>query len=406
MASRIVAILIAPPNAVSYINEAQERLLKGIRMIKINHWFWLSAGFTVFALMSASAWLMASGGEFGVEALLRVYIPEIIFWNVWILIAPAIFWVARRCAFSITPFSWKWIVHIPLALVFSAGTYVIYFLFLSMHLYLCSLIGLLEEGTLIQEIQYRIQGLMGVGIPLGTMFYGLLVVLSHVQNYYRRLQEEEHRSAVLTGQLAQAELQALRMQLHPHFLFNSLNTISSTLQTDTTAADKMLAELGDFLRITLDNADRSQVSLREELAFIRKYLQIEQHRFEDRLVIEFDIAASVEQAAVPYLIMQPLVENAIRHGVGQSLDTSIIKISAWEEHDQLVIALYNSGAHIEETPSGIRNGVGLSNTRARLQQLYGEKGMLQVQNVKEGGVQSRVQLPLTRYRSPILVEAS
>lgn len=342
--------------------------------------------------MSASVWALVTKESFGLQSLIQTFIPEVIFWNVWILMAPVIFWVSRRSSFSISPFSWKWIVHIPLALLFSAGTFSLYILLIGIHFKLSELVGLSESGTLMRQVEWRIQGLMGIGVPLGTMFYGLLVVLSHVQNYYERLREEKHRTTVLQGQLAQAELQALKMQLHPHFLFNSLNTISSTLQTDAQAADKMLAQLGDFLRVTLDHADRSLVSLEEEIDFLRKYLQIEQHRFEDRLVIQYDIDPKLLCASVPYLITQPLVENAIKHGVGESLETSYLLISAYKQGDTLCIDLFNSGSQLV-TESEIRYGVGMSNTQGRLQQLYGDKGILKIENVPDGGVRARVQLP-------------
>lgn len=374
-------------------------------MLNNTHRIWLSVGFTIIAILSASVWLLLTGGSLSVNALIRLYIPEIIFWNVWILVAPMIFWVARRYSFSISPVSWKWVVHIPIALLFIVGTFVLYLVFLSLLFLLSSFVGLTEQGMLMNEIQSRVRGLIGIGIPLGAMLYGLLVVLSHVQNYYQRLRDEEHRSTALKGQLAQAELQALRMQLHPHFLFNSLNTISATLQTDTKAADKMLAELGDFLRITLENADRTHVSLREEVEFVKKYLEIEQHRFEDRLGIQYDIAASVEEASVPYLILQPLVENAIKHGVGQTLGASRIKISAYEEEGLVCIDVFNSGSQLDGALAEPPLGVGLSNTRSRLHQLYGDDGTLRMQNVEAGGVQVRLQLPLSINQSPVLVEA-
>lgn len=375
-------------------------------MLSKQHKIWLSIGFTIIAILSASVWLLITGGRFDMQALTRLYLPEIIFWNVWILVAPMIFWVARRFSFSISPFSWKWVVHVPLALLFIVGTFFLYLAFIGVLFSVFSFLGLAEQVPLMQELQTRARSLLGIGIPLGGMLYGLLVVLSHVQNYYQRLRDEEHRSTALKGQLAQAELQALRMQLHPHFLFNSLNTISATLQTDTRAADKMLAQLGDFLRITLENADRSHVPLREEVEFVKRYLEIEQHRFEDRLNIQYRIESAIEEAAVPYLILQPLVENAIKHGVGHTLGASSIQISAYQEGDHLCIVLFNSGAHFNGASSGPRTGVGLANTRSRLQQLYGSQGLVSIENVEQGGVEVRIQIPLTLHRESVPVEVS
>ena len=180
-----------------------------------------------------------------------------------------------------------------------------------------------------------------------------------------KYRDRELRGAQLTAELSRAQLQALKMQLKPHFLFNTLNSISALMYTDVDAADTMLARLSDFLRLTLDRELDQEVTLHEELEFIRRYLEIEKVRFEDRLTVNVDVAADVEDARVPTLALQPLVENAIHHGIATRPDGGSIDI-----RDALHISVADNGVgtHGEEHP---RERIGLANTRARLECLYG-----------------------------------
>src|SRR4029079_2186861 len=168
-------------------------------------------------------------------------------------------------------------------------------------------------------------------------------------------------------------LQALKMQLHPHFLFNTLNSISALLDEDVDAADQMLARLGDLLRMTLENSGAQEITLQEELEFLRCYLEIEQVRFNDRLTVDMKIEPATLDAQVPNLILQPIVENAIKHGIVSRIAPGRIEISAIRYGGSLKLQVRDNGPglHPGEASSGrVKEGLGLANTRARLEQRY------------------------------------
>jgi len=162
----------------------------------------------------------------------------------------------------------------------------------------------------------------------GLTIYWTTLVVAHALYYYRRLREKEAQTARLSTQLAQAQLQALKMQIHPHFLFNTLNSIAALLHQDIEAADRMIAKLGDFLRLTLKRSDAQLVEFDQELQFLKCYLDIEHIRFQDRLTVDMDIDPYALTATVPNLILQPIVENAVRHGVATQTHHGHIAIRA------------------------------------------------------------------------------
>jgi sensor histidine kinase YesM len=229
---------------------------------------------------------------------------------------------------------------------------------------------------------------------IGVITYWVLVLLRYSLDYYRRYRREELRVSRIETQLAQAELQALRMQVHPHFLFNTLNAISALMHRDVEAAERMLARLSDFLRLTLETNGLQEVSLRQELDFLRRYLEIEQTRFADRLRVEMNIDPGTLDARVPNLILQPLVENAIRHGIAPSSSAGTVAIAAHRENGTLRLEVRDDGPGLPEgSPVPHREGVGLSNTRARLHQLYGNASRLDLTNARSGGLIVSVDIP-------------
>jgi len=183
----------------------------------------------------------------------------------------------------------------------------------------------------------------------------------------------------------------LRMQLHPHFLFNTLNSIAALIHKDPDAADRMTARLSDLLRLTLENAGVQEVPLVKELEFLELYLEIERTRFADRLVVRTEITADTLDASIPYLILQPLVENAIRHGVASRSSPGCVIVSAVRESDMLVLQVKDDGPGISAGVS--RNGLGLSSTRARLEKLYGNAHRFELSNVNGGGLSVKLTFP-------------
>jgi LytS/YehU family sensor histidine kinase len=200
----------------------------------------------------------------------------------------------------------------------------------------------------------------------------------------------------LEKQLADAQLQALKMQLHPHFLFNTLNSVSALMYKDTDAAEEMVQKLTNFLHMTLESSGSQEVTLKKELDFLNYYLQIEQIRFQDRLAVNMKIDPGTLDARVPNLIMQPIVENAIRHGVATRAAQGRIEIHAKRNNGLIQLQVKDNGPGLENGNTEIREGVGLSNTRLRLQQIYGDAYRFDLTNAPEGGVIATVELPYQR----------
>jgi len=210
----------------------------------------------------------------------------------------------------------------------------------------------------------------------GLIAYWGTVVVAHAYEYNRQVRIGRTRASELSAQLAQAQLAALKMQIHPHFLFNTLNSIAALLHEDIEMADRMITRLSDFLRITLQSSTESVVTLGEEVVFLEAYLDIERVRFRDRLIVELTIDPDVLDAQVPNLILQPLVENAVRHGISKQVAIGRLQIDARRVDDRLLIRIDDNGPGKSNGKSNSKpranGGVGLANTRARLKQFYGD----------------------------------
>jgi two-component system LytT family sensor kinase len=231
------------------------------------------------------------------------------------------------------------------------------------------------------------------------LFYALLLGIGHLVLYYQRYREREEVAERLARGLTEARLQALKMQLQPHFLFNTLNAISALVPAEAKAAKRMIARLGDLLRITLEHEETQEVTLREELDFLQPYLEIEQARLEDRLTVVMNIAPETLDARVPHLILQPLVENAVRHGIAARIEPGKVEISASRGPDDRVLQLEirNDGRGLDrDNEVRTRRGVGVTNIRSRLEQLYGGEQSFKLENRAEGGVLVRITLPFRR----------
>ena len=222
--------------------------------------------------------------------------------------------------------------------------------------------------------------------------YWVIVAAAHAVRYYRSSRDREVEGIRLQAELTQAQLATLRMQLQPHFLFNTLHTIASLVRDGRgEAATTTIARLGELFRQTLGNLQRNEVPLREELSFIEAYLEIEQTRFSDRLAVRFDVDQETLGAMVPSLSLQPLVENAIRHGIARDPSAGRIEVRAVRRESALRIEVLNDGPAY--TGNGSRNGVGLANTRARLHRLYGSAYRLDLLPNQSGGTVALLEVP-------------
>jgi LytS/YehU family sensor histidine kinase len=230
------------------------------------------------------------------------------------------------------------------------------------------------------------------------MVYSTVVGLSYAIVYYRETQDRAVKEAQLETRLVEARLRTLEAELHPHFLFNTLHAISTLVHTNPDAADRMISRLSDLLRITFDRSGSPGVSLQEELEFLQKYLEIEQTRFHDRLTVRFDIDPDTLDAEVPRLILQPLVENAIKHGVSPKPGDGLVQICSRRHGDKLWVEVSDNGVGLSAgARARLRSGVGLSNTRDRLDVLYGPAHSIEFSDGTKG-LAVRLEIPF--HRSP------
>lgn len=229
-----------------------------------------------------------------------------------------------------------------------------------------------------------------------ALTYAKILAVALVFDFWRRYQEGQIRSAQLEHEVTAARLHALQMQLQPHFLFNTLNAIASLVRSNPAQAERMISRLGDLLRAALTRSDRLEVPLREEMEFTQRYLDIESVRFGDRLTVHTDVDPAVADALVPNLLLQPLVENSIRHGISRVTGPGEISLRARAEGPQLILEISDNGAGPGGSGGG-GSGVGLENSRSRLAQLYGpNSALLRIGAREGGGTNVIIKLPLHR----------
>ncbi|MCI0642413.1 MAG: histidine kinase [Gemmataceae bacterium] len=276
---------------------------------------------------------------------------------------------------------------------------------LAVHVVACLVFAFLQTVALVYALEFIRQDIPRPTITANVLeyfflansqqnvfFYWTILAVSHVLQYYRRFREREIRSSQLEAKLAQTQLQILKMQLHPHFLFNTLNAISALIHQDVELADRMIARLGDLLRATLENASKQEVPLKEELDFIEPYLEIEKARLGDRLNVKMSIDPAALGAQVPNLILQPLVENAIRHGIAARAEPGRIDIEARRDNGALHLAVTDDGPGLK-SPSPASQGIGLANTQARLEKLFGAEQRFELSNGPGRGFRVGITIP-------------
>jgi two-component system, LytTR family, sensor kinase len=232
------------------------------------------------------------------------------------------------------------------------------------------------------------------GLLVYLILYGAILVIGHMLDSQERLAQQRTETARLNEQLSKAQLNALRRQIEPHFLFNTLNAVAGLVREKRNAAAvDMIAGLSDFLRRVVEDSDRQQVPLAEELEFAQKYLDIQKVRFADRLQVSVDVPAELFPAQVPSLILQPMVENAVKHGIGKRIQGGAIRIAAFCANGMLTLRVYNDGPSLPADWETTCSGIGISNARTRLQTLYGDRFELNMRNQSPGGVEVSVSVP-------------
>jgi len=347
---------------------------------------------TIFALfLSSQMYLAYSRGETPIQYK-RIFFVELIYAYVWAGLTPLILLLARR--FPIERRNWPRtiVVHLGASLLMGITTRALHDLML--FFFVAGYSSRFSLTKLLMNIYFM--------TDYGAMIYWLILLVSYAFNFQRRYREEEVRATRLEAQLAQAQLQALKMQLQPHFLFNTLHSVSALVHKSPAAADKMIARLGDFLRQTLENGGAQEVSLQQELEFLKCYLEIERIRFEDRLTVQMNIDPQTLDAQLPNLILQPIVENAIRHGISPRTAPGRIEIEARRYNGILHVQVTDNGPGLStdsNTGTIFKEGVGLANTQARLKQLYGDDHRLDLANTAKGGLTVILEIPFREQNS-------
>jgi hypothetical protein len=308
-------------------------------------------------------------------------------WMIWALVTPLVFAAHRRYPLKRPALGRSLRMH---ALFSVAISLAIEGLFLPVTLWISATMnpGASEPIPILGLVVFS---LLGRILP-GALTYAAIVGVAATLESREALRARELTASKLEAQLLQSQLGALKMQVHPHFLFNTLHAITVLIARDPAAATKMVARLGDLLRLTMSRAQAQEVSMERELELVRLYLEIEQVRFADRLTVTWDVPHGVQQAAVPDLLLQPLVENAIKHGVSRSAAPGEVVIAARREGAWLAIEVRNTGA----TPAGganVTDGIGLAVTRARLEGLYVTSHEFDVDVKATGGAVARVRIP-------------
>ena len=315
--------------------------------------------------------------------------------GVWIsaLLTPGVLWLGQRFPLE----RGKWLQAIPLHLLFSLTFAVVHLLIDS---FVHARLGILPFilGTTFKAV---FSTLVVIGFHGNVLAYWMILGIQSAIRYYRRYQEREREAlrlelhtSELQSQLMQARLSTLKMQLQPHFLFNTLNAIMVLVrQQKGRQAEEMLARLSDLLRCVLEDVEAQEVPLRRELEYLQLYLSIEQVRFQDRLRVEISADPAILDAAVPQMGLQPIVENAVRHGIGKSSAAGKIQITAARVNGMLELKVEDDGPGLPPDGLTTSRGIGLANTRLRLQQLYGEAARLALENGEHGGAAVTMLIP-------------
>ena len=308
-------------------------------------------------------------------------------WAGWALVAPLGVYGARRWAMASDTWRRHLPIHLGLMLVAVAA-----------HAFLVYGAELLEDIFYFPAMPFW-EGYRYYLIKKSAfdgIVYWAVVGFVHALSYYQLYRERELRASQLETRLARTQLQVLRAQLQPHFLFNTLNSISALMHRDVESADRMVTRLGDLLRLSLTHTERQEVPLRQELDFLERYLDIQRTRFRDRLSAKVDADPAALDALLPSLILQPLVENAIRYGIEPRAAPGRVEIRARLDDDRLVIEVEDDGPGLplaaQKDPNG-GCGIGLANTRARLEQLYGDRQQFSLVNGGGRGLVVRLAIP-------------
>jgi two-component sensor histidine kinase len=368
-----------------------------LRKFESPRWYWVFAVWCGIGLFDATQTVFVMRAEGMHHYWGRLYFTQLIAWLPYMFATPIVLWLGYRFPGD----QWKkasaWLPHVGA----------------------CALLGLLSSGWVAMWEEWLNPWALTPGpdpfvrLALSKFYngmlstiilYGLVLLVGHILASQRRFAMQQAQTAQLNEQLTKAQLNALRRQIEPHFLFNTLNSIAGLVREEQNdAAVTMIARLSDFLRRVVDDSDRQQVPLAEELDFTEKYLDIQKARFGDRLAFTLDVPADLRSAQVPSLILQPMVENAIKHGIAKRVQGGAIHIAAVRSNETLTIRVYNDGPSMPPGWEQSTTAIGVRNVRTRLESLYGNSFELNLRNMG-GGVEASVSVPYIQVVAEVAQE--
>lgn len=340
-------------------------------------------------LFAAQQYLLRGQGQWlGPITWKQAFLDQLSYWFLWAMLSLLILFFSRRFPVERPHRNRNLAIHLSTSFIIAL---------LHLMLYIATSSWLLEKGSFlsISTGSVKSQLLMLISLLPGMIIYGIILVFNLASLYYKQYREAIISSLELKSHLTQSQLQFLKMQIHPHFLFNTLHSISALIvKNENRVAVRMISRLSDLLRLALENEETQLVPLKQELNFLERYLEIEQIRFQDRLTVSMDIDQETIDAQVPNLILQPLVENAIRHGIAPYSWAGKINISARRKDKTLWLQVSDDGPGISEKALNSFNaGIGIRNTKARLERLYGAAYNFDLRNNEQGGATVILRIP-------------
>lgn len=349
-------------------------------------WFWIALFWLGIGLFDATQTVFAMRAEGMHHYWTSLFITVVLSWVPWAVATPLVLRLARRRPAE----HWRepsfWLRHL-LAYTAIGSAYAAW---MSLWEELLNPWAAESVAPFLQLWKGKFFG----GLLSFAILYGVILLVGYLLDSRERFARQQTETARLNEQLSKAQLNALRRQIEPHFLFNTLNAIAGLIRENRNdAAISMIAELSDFLRRVIDDSSRQEVPLGEELEFALKYLDIQKVRFAERLQVSVSVPNELFSARVPSFILQPMVENAVQHGVSKRAQGGAIRISALPSDNKITLSVYNDGPGLPNGWEQSRSGIGLANVRTRLRSLYGEAFELHIRNQEPGGVEVSISVP-------------
>jgi two-component system LytT family sensor kinase len=347
-------------------------------------------------LIYAGLWLLLTC-VFGSQLYFAGYVTpwpdafasEAVYWLSWWILSPLVFWWCQHLRHTDWRFRAPALLLGALIALFLAPLASMLLRIALSWLHLC--VGGCEQPDALMSAEWLHQAVRVAGVNLPV--YAGFVLAWHAGTFYRDARDRQIAAVELESLLQQAQLDALRSQLNPHFLFNALHSMAELVHTDPKLAEQLIVRLGELLRQVLKSSTCQEVTLAEELEFIRGYVEIEQMRLGERLRVSWDIDAGALEARVPSLILQPLVENAVQHGIAATAGSGLLAIAARREAQFLLLEIRDNGPGLTQNSVDRGQGIGIANTRARLQRLYGDRHSFELQAAD--GLTVRVRIPVS-----------